>query len=125
MELLKMPEEGQEATDAAANGNKRDNPLRQRNVVAAWEEGGQKVAATAAGDLAMLLGSPQSLCESVMTPRNDVVTDIYFPAASNALWISDDAVPGIGEDGRRSEGEATSNLTAEQREQRMETPMTG
>jgi hypothetical protein len=38
-----------------------------------------------------------------MTLRNDVVTTIYFPSASNALWISDDTVPGIGEAGRRSE----------------------
>ena len=30
--------------------------------------------------------------------ENDVVPDIYFPTASNALRISDDTVPGIGED---------------------------
>ena len=41
---------------------------------------------------------PQSLCESIMAPRNDVVPDIYFPTASNALQISDDTVPGIGEE---------------------------
>jgi len=35
---------------------------------------------------------PHSLCESVMTPRNDVVPDISLPAASNALRISDDTV---------------------------------
>ena len=40
---------------------------------------------------------PQSLCESIMAPRNDVVPDIYSPTASNALRISDDTVPGIGE----------------------------
>ena len=43
-------------------------------------------------------GKPQSLCESILTPRNDVVPDISFSAASNALRISDDTVPGIGEE---------------------------
>ena len=36
-------------------------------------------------------------CESIMAPRNDVAMDVYFPAVSNALRISDDTVQGIGE----------------------------
>ena len=50
---------------------------------------------------------PQSLCESIMTLRNDVVPDVYRPAASNALRISDDTVPGIGEAARGSEGKTS------------------
>ena len=42
-----------------------------------------------------------------MTLRNDVVPDISFSAASNALRISDDTVPGIGED---KSGEVKGNL---------------
>jgi hypothetical protein len=42
-----------------------------------------------------------------MTPRNDVVPDISFSAASNALRISYDTVPGIGED---KSGEVKGNL---------------
>ncbi len=42
-----------------------------------------------------------------MTPRNDVVPDISFSAASNALRISDDTIPGIGED---KSGEVKGNF---------------
>ena len=42
-----------------------------------------------------------------MTPRNDVVPDISFSAASNALRISYDTVPGIGED---KSGEVQGNF---------------
>ena len=46
------------------------------------------------------LRKPQSLCESILAPRNDVAPDVsYFSAASNALRISDDTVSGIGEVG--------------------------
>jgi len=46
------------------------------------------------------LRKPQSLCESILTLRNDVAPDVsYFSAASNALRISDDTVSGIGEVG--------------------------
>ena len=42
-----------------------------------------------------------------MTLRNDVVLDVYFSAASNALRISDDTVLGIGEAKRESEGKTS------------------
>ena len=42
-----------------------------------------------------------------MTLRNDVVPVVYFSAASNALWIRDDIVPGIGEAKRGSEGKTS------------------
>ena len=48
-----------------------------------------------------------------MTPRNDVVPDISFSAASNALRISDDTVPGIGEEKKKS-GEVKGNFEEKQ-----------